>query len=62
MTEMPSGLFTVRISTKRILDQFGLVIEGRGVQPHVLLDWRPADLARGEDSFIKQAVDYLDRL
>jgi len=35
------------------------VIEGRGVLPHRPLEWNPSDLAKGEDTFIKEAVAYL---
>ncbi len=57
--EMPSGLFKLRIASKRIVDHRGLPIEGRGTQPSIPLEWRPEDLAQGEDSFIKQAKEYL---
>jgi C-terminal processing protease CtpA/Prc len=57
--EAPSGLLSATISSRRVVDHTGFVIEGRGVQPHLPLDWRPADLARGEDSFINQAIEYL---
>ncbi len=61
MIELPSGLFSLRVSVASNKGRFnaGRGIEGIGVVPHELVEFRPEDLAAGIDTLIARAEELL---
>ena len=60
---VPSGLFSVRFAVASNKGRFneGRGIEGIGVPPHEVTPYDPADLARGVDTQIRRAEEFLSR-
>lgn len=54
--------FTVAVDLNRCaLASDDSFLEGRGVEPHVAVDYDPADLAAGRDTVLERAVTEVDR-
>lgn len=60
---VPSGLFSVRFAVASNKGRFndGRGIEGIGVPPHEVTPYEAADLARGVDTQIRLAEEFLTR-
>jgi len=61
MLKAPSGLFSMRFSVRSNKKRFnqGRGIEGIGITPHEIVDWKMEDLANGRDTLVMRAEELL---
>ncbi|MHC4340559.1 MAG: S41 family peptidase, partial [Planctomycetota bacterium] len=59
---LPSGRFTLRVSVRSNKSRFqgGRGIEGLGIQPHEIVEYRPKDLAEEVDTLLVRAEKLLE--
>lgn len=53
-TDTPS--FTVYYDTNKCMDSAGNPLEGKSTEPHVAVEYDPADLAQGKDTVLNRAI------